>query len=265
MDISIVIVNYNTSKKTINCINSIKESDTADLNWEVIVVDNNSKNNDVEQIKSAHSDVKVVENKQNVGMGAGNNVGISQAGGDFILILNPDTLIKQDAIKVMYEYIKDKKEVGIVAPKLLNPDASLQYSCLRFPRIYTPVLRRTFLGRLAKKYLNDFLMKNFDHNKTREVDWIIGSCLLLDRKLLDKTGKIFDEKYFMYFEDTDLCRRAWGQGLKVVYHPQAKIIHDHMRESAGKPWYISPFLDKLTREHIKSWIKYFINNKKHIK
>lgn len=258
MDVSIIIVNYKTPRKTNACIDSIKGSDTGDLNLEIIVVDNNSEDDSVKKIKAKHPDVKIIENPKNLGMGGGNNIGIAEAKGRSLLILNPDTLIKKDAIKELYEAIRSKEEVGVVGPRLLNPDNSLQYSCLRFPKIYTPIIRRTFLGRLTKKQLDRFLMKDFDHKQSREVDWMIGSCLMLDRKLLDKRGRAFDDKFFMYFEDTDLCRRAQKNGLKVVYHPKAEVVHDHMRQSAGKPWYVAPFTDKLTREHIRSWMRYFL-------
>jgi GT2 family glycosyltransferase len=120
-------------------------------------------------------------------------------------------------------------------------------------------LRRTFFGGLASRYLDHFLMKDYDHKDPREVDWLMGSCLLIRRSIMDKDGKIFDEKYFMYFEDTDLCRRVQKKHkLKVIYFPHSSVIHDHARQSADKPWYIAPFTDKLTREHLKSWIKYFL-------
>ncbi|MBD3248146.1 glycosyltransferase [Candidatus Falkowbacteria bacterium] len=259
MDISVIIVNYKNPEKTNACIESIKNSDTGDLNLEIIAVDNNSRDDSIEKISRAHPDIKIIASNKNLGMGGGNNIGIAEAGGRYLLILNPDTIIKGEAIKKLHDLINSREDVGIVGPRLLNPDNSLQYSCLRFPKFHTPFFRRTFLGKLAPGHLNRFLMKDFDHSETREVDWMIGSCLMIDRNLLAKLSKAFDEKFFMYFEDTDLCRRCWKESYKVVYHPQAVVVHDHMRQSAGKPWYLAPFTDKLAREHIKSWMKYFIS------
>ena len=102
-------------------------------------------------------------------------------------------------------------------------------------------------------------MKDFDHKQMKEVDWVMGSCLIVPRSLIDKIGQIFNKRFYMYFEDTDLCRRTWKAGFKVIYYPEAQVIHDHGRGSAGRPWYLAPFIDKLAREHIKSWIKYFLN------
>jgi GT2 family glycosyltransferase len=190
-------------------------------------------------------------------MGGGNNLGIKNSHGDSILILNPDTLIHKDSILHLHRHLHANEKTGIVGPKLLNTDGTLQYSCLCFPKLYTPILRRTFFGGLIPKHLNEFLMKDYDHENSREVDWLMGSCLLVKRKMLEVLDCLFDEKFFMYFEDTDLCRRAKKAGWKVVYHPQAVVIHDHARASASYPWYIAPFVDTLAREHIKSWLKYF--------
>lgn len=258
MDVSVIIVNYRTPEKTIACIDSIKNSDVGGLRLEIITVDNMSGDGSPDKITKKHPDIKMIKSPKNIGMGGGNNLGIKEAKGRFLLVLNPDTLIKKDAIKHLYDFMSGRLNVGVVGPKLLNPGGSLQYSCLRFPKPHTPLLRRTFLGKVSKDHLDRFLMKDFDHNSEKEVDWIIGSCLMINRTLLEKIGSAFNEKFFMYFEDTDLCRRAWKGGFKVFYYPKAKVVHDHMRQSADNPWYLAPFKDKLAREHIKSWMRYFL-------
>jgi len=153
----------------------------------------------------------------------------------------------------------------VVGPKLLNPDDTLQYSCSRFPKVYTPILRRTFLGDYFKTSRDGFMMTDFNHDEIREVDWLMGSCLLVRQAGWDG----FDERFFMYFEDIDLGRRVKAIGKKVIYNPRAVVVHDHQRQSARWPWYVAPFKDSLAREHIKSWLKYFwkwkvriFNNKK---
>lgn len=253
MDLSIIIVNYNSQAKLRNCLNSIKVSDLGGLNYEVIVVDNASGDR-WEDFAVEGLEFKLIRSGFNLGMGGGNNLGFKEARSEFILILNPDTVLRSEAIKIMLTYLKEWPEVAIVGPKLLNPDLSLQYSCSRFPSFFTPVVRRTFIGRFFKKHLNRFLMKNDSHDIIQEVDWMLGSCLMIRRK--DFSG--FDEKnFFMYFEDVDLCRRAWQAGQKVVYNPRAEVIHCHARDSARHPWYWAVFRDKITREHIKSWFRYF--------
>lgn len=252
MDISIVIVNYKSKDKTRECLKSISESDLANISFETIVVDNCS-GDDLSDLKNI-IDFKFIASPKNIGMGGGNNLGIKEAQGEFILILNPDTVLSKDAIKILFNYLKANPSVGIVGPKLLNPDGSLQYSCSRFPKIYTPLIRRTFLGKIFKKHEDLFLMKDSSHAIIEEVDWLIGSCLLIRREGFSG----FDERFFMYFEDIDVCRRAHKANMKVVYNPEAVVIHCHARASAQMPWYRSIFESRIAREHIKSWFKYFL-------
>ncbi len=260
MDVSVIIVNFKSLEKTLKCLDSLKNADWGGFLHETIVVDNASGNGDAKAIASAFPEVRIIVSEKNLGMGGGNNLGVRSASGRYLLILNPDTLIKSDAIPKMVAYLDAHQDVGLVGPKLLNSDGTLQYSCLRFPKFHTPILRRTFFGGLAGEHLNEFLMKDYDHKEVREVDWVMGSCLMIKREIADKDGFLFDEKYFMYFEDTDLCRRIKKKhGMKVIYLPEAAVVHDHARQSADKPWYIAPLTDKLTREHLKSWFKYFLS------
>ena len=252
MNISVIIVNYKSKDKTQKCLESIYNSDLAGLNFETILVDNASGDN-LDEFKSRYQNLQVIYSSQNLGMGGGNNLGLKEAQGEFILILNPDTLVTSAAIKILYDYIKNNPDVFVVGPKLLNPDDSLQYSCSRFPKIYTPILRRTFLGDYFKTSRDGFMMTDFDHDEVRAVDWLMGSCLLVRRE----NWEGFDERFFMYFEDIDLCKRVKAIGKRVVYNPAAIVVHDHQRQSARYPWYSAPFKDSLAREHIKSWFKYF--------
>jgi len=264
MELSIIIVNYKTKEKLENCLNSIVVSDFGNLNYEIILVDNNSGDdlNDLIRLFGNKAAIKLIISPKNLGMGGGNNLGIKAAGGEYILILNPDTVVKDKAILVLLDYIKKNKEVALVGPKLLYPSGKLQLSCSQFPKIYTPILRRTFIGRFFINSNDLFAMKSFDHNSIKEVDWLMGSCLMFKKEIILNNGQIFkpyfDERYFMYFEDIDLCRQIWTQGFKVVYNPEAVVIHDHNRQSAKHPWYLAIFLDKLTWRHIESWLKYFL-------
>ncbi|MFH1427092.1 MAG: glycosyltransferase family 2 protein, partial [Patescibacteria group bacterium] len=235
---------------------SLSQSDFSGLEKEIIVVDNNSRDDIKIILANTFPKVKIISSEKNLGMGAGNNLGIREARGEVLLILNPDTIIKNNSIKILFNYLKNNQTVGIVAPKLIYPDNKLQISCFREWKFFTPILRRTFLGKLTKKHLNNFLMNDFDHNTIKEVDWIMGSCFLIKKEVFNIVGN-FDERFFMYFEDSDLCRRVRNAKYQVIYNPEAIVIHDHARESAQKPWYLAPFVDRLAREHIKSWIKYF--------
>lgn len=258
MDISIIIVNYKSKKKTASCVDSVLSSDLGGINYEIIVVDNNSKDGIKDLLSKKYPQVVFLQSNKNLGMGGGNNLGINVSKGEFVLILNPDTLVANNSIRLLYNFIKNNLEIGIVGPKLLNPDGTLQYSCLRFPHLMTPIFRRTFLGKFAKKHLDKFLMKEFDHNSVKDADWILGSCLMIRNKILKEITSGFDKRFFMYFEDTDLCRRVKDAGFRVVYFPKVTVIHDHMRDSAKKVWYLGIIQNKMARVHIQSWIKYFL-------
>lgn len=259
MDLSIIILNYQSKAKLINCLQSIDPLILASLKYEIIVVDNHS-GDELEETVRAYPEAKLIVSPENRGMGAGNNLGIAEARGEFVLILNPDTLMQGRAIPVMLEYLRQHPEAGLIGPKTLYPDGSLQLSCSHFPTIFLPFLRRTFLGNLFKAERDNLMMQNFDHQSVAAVDWLMGSCLMFRREI-SLARKIFkprfDERYFMYFEDTDLARQFWANNLAVIYNPAAVIIHDHVRASAQYPWYLAIFLSPLARQHIISWLKYF--------
>lgn len=256
MDISIVILNYKSKGLALNCVKSIKEADFDNLKHEIIAVDNNSGDYIGKILAWQYPDVKFIQNKSNLGMGAGNNAGIRRASGKYIAIMNPDTLVFKDTFKKLHDFMESNPEAGIAGPLQFNPDKTIQDSCYRRHGLLTPLYRRTPLGKLksAKKDLGRFLMKDFNHQSVREVDWLLGSFLFCRAQALKQTG-LFDERFFMYFEDTDLCRRFWQKGWKVFYFSEAKIIHNHARESAQEPWY-KFFLSKVSRCHIISWFKY---------
>lgn len=274
MDISIVILNYKSKGLALNCIKSIKEADfgvppflsrskrevkggeEGFLKYEIIVVDNNSGDSIREILNWQYPNVKFIQNDKNIGMGAGNNVGIKQASGKYIVIANPDILVLKDTFAKLYGFMEMNSKVGVVGPQQFNPDKTVQNSCYRWYNLFTPLYRRTPLGRFkfARKDLDRFLMKDFDHKSEKEVNWLLGSFLFCRAEALKEIG-LFDERFFLYFEDTDLCRRFWKKNWKVIYLPVAKVIHNHTRKSAEEPWY--KFLSSPeARAHIASWIKY---------
>jgi len=256
MDISIIILNYKSRGLALNCVKSIKEADFNNLKYEIIVVDNNSSDGVGEILAWQYPDVKFIQNKKNLGMGAGNNVGIKKAQGKYVVIMNPDTIAFVDTFKKLYDFMEVNPESGLAGPKQFYPDKTIQNSCYRWYNLFTPVYRRTPLGKLpwAKKDVARFLMEDFNHNSEKEVDWLLGSFLFCRRVCLNQI-KLFDQRFFMYFEDTDLCRRAWNKNWKVVYYPDSQIIHNHKRQSAEDPWY-KFFWNRTSRAHVVSWIRY---------
>ena len=259
MDLSIIIVNYKSRDKLSNCLASLEKAKNQELSFEIIVVDNASGDN-LDDLRNQYS-FRFIASQKNLGMGGGNNLGINEAKSEIILILNPDTIVSAEALNIMFTRLKSDELIGLVGPKLLYPDGSLQYSCSRFPNFFIPILRRTFLGDRFKKQRDSFMMFDFNHSSEREVDWMMGSCLMFKKSWpIPEGGNYephFDERYFMYFEDIDLCREVKRHGKKVVYLASAIVIHDHNRASAKNPWYVALFKDKITWIHIASWLKYF--------
>jgi len=255
IDISIVIVNYKSKDLTLNCIKSIKDADWPGLDYEIIVVDNYSDDLSSDDLKK-YGEIKYMMNGQNMGYGAANNQGIKEAQGKYIVIMNPDTQAQKDVFIKLFNFLESNPKVGLVGPKQYSLDGTAQDTCFRWPRLLTPLYRRTPLGKIgsAKKDLDRFLYKDYNKDSLKEVDWLLGSFLFCRAEALRQAG-VFDKKFFLYFEDTDLCRRFWRHGWKVVYNPAARIIHNHKRQSALTPWY-KFFTNKAAWHHLASWLRY---------
>lgn len=257
MDISIIILNYKTKGLVKNCIRSIQDSDMPYLNYEIIVVDNNSGDNIKEVLEQNFYGIRFIQAGQNLGMGAGNNLGIKNAQGKYVAIINPDIMVTGDSFKKLYYFMESNPKIGLAGPKLINPDGSLQYTCCRFPTFGIPIYRRTPLNRLTaiQRKIDLYLTKDCNYEQIRKTDWIFGACLFIRREILDKVG-LFDERFFLGFEDTDLCKRIWQGGYEVWYYPQSALIHYPHRFSGESNWLTGVF-NKNVRIHIRSWVRYF--------
>lgn len=253
MDISIIINNYKTRGLLKQCLKGIYNNPPA-LDFEVIVVDNNSNDGSVELIKEQFPQTRLLASPVNLGHHRGNNLGIKNSTGKYVLIINTDIAFMDDAIVKMYRFMEEHPEVALVGPKLKNPDGSTQLSCMRFPHLLTPFYRRTFLRRFsfAQAELKKYLMEDFDHNSTVSVDWILGACELVRRSAIEKIGGM-DEELFLYFGDVAWCKKFWEAGHPVYYLADCSIIHYHKRESAE-----SGVFSKIFWIHIFDWIKYLI-------
>jgi GT2 family glycosyltransferase len=178
--------------------------------------------------------VRLLVNKRNVGFGEGNNAALPHTTGRYVLFLNSDTEVTEGALAAMARFADSQPDIGILGPKLLNGDGSLQYSCRRYPNLGTGFFRNTPLGRLFphNRFTTDYLYQDWDHNTPRDVDWVSGAALMIRRTLLDQIGG-FDTTFFMYCEDVDLCWRANHAPLeeegcptwRVTYFPDAVIYH----------------------------------------
>ena len=258
MELSIIITSYRNPELLKVCLDSIKKNFSGG-NYEIIVVDSQTEEDTELMMREEYPEINFFPFAKNIGFQELVKKGISESQGEFLLILNGDIIVKKDSIEGLLEYIKSHSDVGMIGPKLINFNGTLQYSCSRFYKPLTIVYRRTFLGKLpfAKKHLDWFLMMDYDHASVKEVDWLMGSALLISRHAVEKVG-LMDPRYFMYFEDVDWCRRFWENGYKVIYYPLVSMHHYHGRGSAGKNTIFSIFFNWLTRAHISSAIKYFL-------
>jgi len=258
MELSIIVTSYKNPELLKVCIDSIKKNIEI-REFEIIVADSATEEKTELMMNDEYPDVKFVPFKKNVGFQHLVKGAYEISAGKYILILNGDIIVKKRAIEKLIEFLKNDSRVGIVGPQLLNFNETLQYSCCRFYSLQTIVYRRTFLGKFkfAKRHLDKFLMKDFDHQSTQEVDWLMGSSLMASRESIDKVG-LMDPQFRMYMEDVDWCRRFWEAGYSVVYFPAAQMYHYHGRGSASKGVIRSLLSNKLTWTHILSAIKYFI-------
>ena len=256
MDLSIIILNYKTKGLLKQCLKGIALF-SLPQKYEIIVVDNASEDGTREMMAEDFPQVKFIRAETNRGFSAGYNLGIKEAQGKYLLLLNPDIAVLEKSIVKLIEFMETHPEVGLAGPKLLNPDRSVQMSAMRFPSFFIPLYRRTFVGLLpfARKERDAYLMNDWDHKENREVDWVLGGCMIVRREALAKVG-LLDERFFLYFDDVDWCRRFWQNGYKVYYIAEAEMVHYHMRESAENPG-LRGLLSYPTRAHIKSWFKYF--------
>ena len=229
--LSVTICSWNTQTDLRACLQSLEGTEA-----EVIVCDNNSEDGSPEMVAREFPWVRLLAQRANLGFTGGQNLMIEGRRAPHALLLNSDTVVHPGALEGLTAYLEANPEVGIVGPKLLNPDGSLQPSCRRFPNPLAALFRNTPLGRLFpnNRFTRDYLMKDFQHDRPMEVDWVSGAALLARRELIEKVG-ILDPEYFMYCEDVDWCWRAWKAGYKVTYLPSSVITHAIGRSSDKVP------------------------------
>lgn len=255
-DVAIVMVTYN--KLIPECLPSVRRAmEASSLKTAFVLVDNGSTSFDPDQMAQDIPGAIVIR-QPNRGFGNGCNRGAAEVDAAYYFFLNPDTILfDPQVMEKLYVFLKAHPKAGIAAPRLLYPDGTLQETCRRFPPWHVPFLRRTSIAQKGspKRALDRFLMRDYDHEALRLVDWAQGSALLMDGALFRALGG-FDERYFMYYEDVDLCRRAWLSGRPVYYVPAAELTHVYARDSMDGGVLRSLLRRRTAREHLKSWLNY---------
>jgi N-acetylglucosaminyl-diphospho-decaprenol L-rhamnosyltransferase len=232
LKLAIVIIHYNSSADLDKCLLSLAACAPA-AEHRVVVVDNASVDEGLDEVHRNHPGCLWVFNKENLGYARGCNLGMGQVDADYYLILNPDIVVQPGALDRLLEFADTHPRAGVIGPQLLNTDGTIQNSCRRFYTLKTLLLRRTILGRIFpdSRTVHLHLMDDFDHQSSRPVDWVLGGCLLARRSAIERTGPM-DERFFLYFEDVDWCFRMWQAGFEVQYTPDARFVHHHRRGSA---------------------------------
>ena len=252
IDVTISIVNWNTRDELRECLRSALAQD--DVQLELIVVDNGSSDGSAEMVRSEFPDiVTLISNSANLGFGAAHDQALTIARGACALLLNPDCrFLSTDVLAKMAAYMDANADVGLLGPKILYPDGRLQYSARRFPTMFAAGFRHTILGKLFpnNRFVRRYMMTDWAHDRIADVDWLSGSALMARGDMCRQIG-LLDERFFMYCEDVDWCKRAHRAGWRVVYYPEVSISHRIGASSDQNPI-------PMIKQHHKSMLRYFL-------
>ena len=226
MDVSIIFVNYKTKDLTINAINSVIEK-TEGVDYEIFVVDNASNDGSIEAIEQEFPNINIIKNPINSGFGSANNLAIKQAKGKYIFCLNTDTLLVNNAIKIMFDFMEkiENSKIGACGGYLVDKNTNPSNCGGNLPTI-TSIIWKIGVRNILKKQYDKYKITIFSNedNCTEKLGYIIGADIFFRKSVLDEVG-LFDENFFMYYEETDLCKRIWDSGYTIKFVPTAQIIH----------------------------------------
>ena len=225
LDLSVVVVNWNTRDLLRDCLGSLF-AETRDIDFEVFVVDNASEDGSVAMVEREFPSVRIVVNHKNLGFAAANNLALERARGRYVLLLNSDTIVLDGALQKTVRVADERPRAGVLGCRILNPDRSLQPSCFQDHRLSNLVLYMTHLRALfpASRVFGKERMGWWNHADERDVEVVTGAFMLVRKETIDEVGGL-DEQFFMYCEETDWCRRIRQAGWKVLFTPEAQIVH----------------------------------------
>ncbi len=252
MKVSVITVTWNSKDFILQQIQSVKNA-AAHIQVEQIIVDNQSEDGTAELIQKNFPEITVIVNSENKGFGRANNQAVNISKGDYLLFLNPDMELEAGSLDILVDWMEKNSSVGIVGPKLVTKKGVINLSSVprRFPRIWEQLAIVFKLPHIFPSLLDDYLLTGFDSNREQLVDSVQGSCMLVRRELIEKLGFAFDPRYFIWFEDVDLCREARRLGYEVTYTPVVSAI-DYGGQSFKKrnTWWKQ-------KQYIRSMLTYF--------
>lgn len=266
VDVGIITVNFRSAEQIRVMLHSLyHDLDGTTLSFQPVIVDNSddARLRDIlaQEFNLAKPTLQYINAGANLGFGRGNNLGCRAVDARYYFLANPDLEFLPDqprTVERLYAFLEARPEVGIVAPRLQRPDGSTQPSCMRFPLFLDPPLHRLELHkrwRWARGRVERMHMHGVDHASTRPIDWATGAALFVRGSSFRDVG-FFDERYFMYVEDCDLCRTFWSRGWPVYYTGDIVVRHGHERASAKIPGLKSLVVNPLTRVHLRSLVRY---------
>lgn len=223
--LSVVVLSWNTKDLTLACLRALF-AETPRHAREVVVVDNGSADGSADAIAAAFPQVRLVRNADNRLYAAGNNQGVAVATGAFVCTLNSDTEVRPGALDRLVDFLQQHEAYGAVAPKLVDPDGSVQHACQRFPTLATALCFDSWWGTFwpGARVQSRYLMRDFDHLTSRDVDQPPGACFVMRRDEWHAFGG-FDEELALFYNDVDLCRRLWAKGRRIRYLAEAEVLH----------------------------------------
>jgi len=228
MDLSLILVSYRSREPLLACLRALHaDARDAGLRTETVVVDNDSHDGTLEALAAGFPEARVIANRENVGYARAVNQGLAATAAPFALVLNPDCVVRPGALRALLDHAAARPRAGLVGPRILNPDGSIEYSARSFPDHLTFLFNRySLLTRLfpGNRFSRRYLLTDWDHASVREVGWISGACMLARRAAVEQVGGM-DEAFFMFNEDVDWCRRMRPAGWTVTYEPAAVVVH----------------------------------------
>jgi Predicted glycosyltransferases len=245
-------VSWNAQDDLRACLCSLRTGSSAPESVEVVVVDNASSDGSADMVEREFPEVRLIRSGANLGFSGGNNLALEGLTADYAFLLNSDATVAPGALDELVAFADAHPDAGLIGPKVLNPDGSIQFSCRRWPTFAAGLYRNVYLGRLFpnNRPASDYLMQDFDHASVREVDWLSGCALMIRRACLEQIGPLDAETFFMYCEDMDWSLRAHNAGWEVLYFPGALVTHAIGRSSDNAA-------DRMIIEHSRSMWRFY--------
>lgn len=254
--ISAIVLNYRSPIDTVACVKALERQTIAN-HIEILIVDNHSEDDSIGIIRNRLSmlpHVRILETSDNIGYGRGNTVGFDHARGDYFFIPNPDNIMQENALELMLKEMEAHPDIGILAPKLVHEDGTIRHGARLFPTFFDVLVKRLAPHGVFRPRMERYLQHSVNPDEARDVDWVVGACMLIRRDALENVGS-FDPRFFLFFEDMDLCRRIKHAGYRIRYFPAAVAGDRKHRLTDGS--LLSLFLSRSGRAHIASAFKYF--------